>query len=647
MATGCPSATEADDDGTHHTPEDEGGNEGGNDGGVGGGGGGGGGGGETELAQIGEFCTTNADCESGDCLTTFSQYDILGYCTSNCADTSECAVYSDDDSTWTCQDLATSGSHCMMECKNEGCPEDFVCLRNVQLPQQETDLCLSWGPACDDGLCDDDKYCTIGSTGYDFFTMCTDDPVGFIKGGESCESNLEYGMPCTVASDCPSGYNCPSDVDVADRTCQPDQANRCSAYVCWSDDTCASPCEGDGDCVDGETCQGFNFNIKRSPDTTDDDGVALVKLCRPAKASGGACTSNADCSGTEVCQMARNTSGSVVMGCQEPASGAPTFGDACGDDSRTLSTIEPNKLCDTDVCLDAACSKYCNSATDCGEGYQCVSNLASAMEGGTAKHCMKGIACTTGSECDANEICLPTRTGSGYVKRCIANYGDVVDGGACDGMAGLKDNASCMDDSACDGTWVCDRANHQCRPPWDETCEFSGGACFGMGYCSNSCASDSDCPNIDYHCQGIPSTYNNNNTGDVSDDDVGLMNYCVYLPGSRNACTKEADCTATNEHCMVIRSQQGEAQTVCSSSHETAAGEPGDKCGATTNGPVLCTTGFCDYEDGDTYGPDNTDDLLRGTCTNICATDEDCSDNDSCEDFEFGPTNEDSVKVCR
>ncbi|MBL91865.1 MAG: hypothetical protein CMH56_08670 [Myxococcales bacterium] len=601
---------------------------------------------EPTLGEIGDFCNSNADCEMGDCLNIFSQYDIKGYCTQTCTADTDCEGYSDENATWACKNLGSSGSHCMMECNNENCPNDYVCLRNVNIGQP-TDLCLSFGEACDDGVCPEGEYCTIGSTGYEFFSLCSDDPVGFIKGGETCDANIEYGMPCTVASDCPSGYNCPSDVEVADRTCQPDQENRCAAYICWNDGTCASPCEADGDCASGETCQGFNFNVNRSPDTTDDDGVALVKLCRPAKATGDSCTSNADCDGTEVCQMARDTSGNLVMGCQEPASGAPTFGEACGDDPRTLDTIEPSIACDTDVCMDATCSKYCTADTDCGDGYQCVSSLTSAMEGGAAKTCLKGASCNASGDCGADEICLPTRTGNGYVKRCITGFGEVAAGEACDATAGLKDNVSCMDDSACDGTWVCDRANHQCRPPLSETCEFSGGACFGTGYCSTSCATDSDCPGSDYHCQGVPSTYNNNNTGDVSDDMVGLMNYCVYLPGSRTACTKEADCTTEGESCLISRDASGVAQTVCSSSHASATGASGDACGATANGPVQCQTGFCDYLNGDTLGPDNTDDPMQGKCTHLCATDDDCDTGRSCEDYEYGPTNSDSVKICR
>ena len=345
---------------------------------------------EPVLGQAGAACSTDADCKANYCLNVFNQYGIRGYCSQSCTTDADCAQNPSEAATWTCQNLGPSGSRCMMECKEDACPEDFACLRDIQLAAP-TDLCLSFGDACDDGECAEGEYCTIASTGYDFFTLCTDEPVGYLAGGEACDANLEYGMPCTVTDDCPDGYNCPAEMELADRTCQPNPENRCSAYICWNDGVCASPCEEDTDCAAGETCQGIQLGVNRSPETTDDDGLALVKMCRPAKASGNACASDADCAGGEVCQMKYDTNGTLVMGCQEPASNALGFGEACSDNLLTLDVLERNAPCATDLCMDASCSKFCEDSTDCGEGYQCVANRTSVVEGGSAKHCMKGL----------------------------------------------------------------------------------------------------------------------------------------------------------------------------------------------------------------------------------------------------------------
>ena len=195
-----------------------------------------------------------------------------------------------------------------------------------------------------------------------------------------------------------------------------------------------------------------------------------------------------------------------------------------------------------------------------------------------------------------------------------------------------------MDDGACSGSWVCNRANHRCRPPANESCEYGLAACLGTGYCSNACSTDADCPSADYQCQGVPSTYNNFNTGDVSDDAVGIIHYCVYAPGSRSTCTAENDCTAENESCLIGRDAVGAVSTFCSSANSSALGADGDACGAVGTEPVLCKTGFCDYLDGDTLGPDNSDDPRQGKCTHLCSTDEDCGTDRDCVDFSFGPT---------
>ena len=67
----------------------------------------------------------------------------------------------------------------------------------------------------------------------------------------------------------------------------------------------------------------------------------------------------------------------------------------------------------------------------------------------------------------------------------------------------------------------------------------------------------------------------------------------------------------------------------------------------TPSGPVLCKTGFCDFQDGDTAGPNQSDDPTRGKCTQICASDDDCGSGTTCQDFPYGPGRADSVKICK
>ena len=201
--------------------------------------------------------------------------------------------------------------------------------------------------------------------------------------------------------------------------------------------------------------------------------------------------------------------------------------------------------------------------------------------------------------------------------------------------------------STVNATWVCDRANHQCAPPISERCAFGLGGCFGIGYCSAQCVSDGDCPSAEYICQGAPLVYNNKNTGNVADDAVDVVNFCLHLPGSRDLCTKEADCTAADESCITTRNLAGTAELRCSSAYSSAAANAGEACGNVGGETVFCKTGFCDFLDGDTDGTDNTDDPANGTCASICVGDGDCPSALTCQDYTYGATDQDVVKICR
>ena len=162
--------------------------------------------GEPTFTAMGEACESNDDCEFGDCLNVFGQYGFKGYhCSMRCSDDNECATNGGSHAVWSCQNLGQLGSHCMMECDNETCPEDYICLRDIQLAEP-TDLCQSLGQQCDNGTCPEGQYCTITTTGYEFASYCTDEPVGTIAGGETCNPNMEMGMPCVTNDDCPSDY---------------------------------------------------------------------------------------------------------------------------------------------------------------------------------------------------------------------------------------------------------------------------------------------------------------------------------------------------------------------------------------------------------------------------------------------------------
>jgi len=362
-----------------------------------------------------KVCTTGDVCQNGLCKGQSVTCAQPAWCKSyQCFEPSGCGVAVDNcpcEIDAECSD--TDKCNGTQKCLDFDCVEQNpvtcqvhpnACMENVCKPA--TGICLAQSKANNAG-CDDGSGCTLN---------------------DKCTSGACGGTPkaCTPSPAC------------ATATCDP--ANG----TCGSD-TGSCPCDDDGDCSDGNICDGVercvNFAcVEGTPVTCSDgnacNGAETCVLATGACQAGTAinCSNGNTCDGVETCVPATGAcQAGTPLACSDnnPCNGTETCSNNACQAGTPVSCTDPN----TNDCL----IPICNSATG-----QCTSS--SAKGGGTS--CSDGNACTLTDTCGSGGTagqCIGSNT-----KVCDQNP-DCKAAGTCNTLSGVCDySANDVDRTWCD-----------------------------------------------------------------------------------------------------------------------------------------------------------------------------------------------------
>lgn len=247
------------------------------------------------------------------------------------------------------------------------------------------------------------------------------------------------GAPCDFATDCPL-------------------ADACIAGICalqCSPDGSDAACEG---AMTGP--RGGSFGC--AADACVEAGPGCQTFCVAGATDGASvtCTSNADCSATSTCAgFVGGPDGALVGLCAKSGSLSPA-GQPC----------QSAKDCASNVCVAGACANLCHAAADCQSTDWCVLTATAAGAAGICHPAPAGATlepCQTNSDCGSGGLCDGFASPDGELTlRCI------------EVPAGKQPTGDpCSEDSDCAAA----------------RCLFSGFMALQLPYCSEVCASGSDC----------------------------------------------------------------------------------------------------------------------------------------------------------
>ena len=283
----------------------------------------------------------------------------------------------------------------------------------------------------------------------------------------------------------------------------------CAWYYGCFDGVCAGPCNSDEDCGDDLACiRGTEWSIDVDDDDVTDTYVD-VDVCMPWPQNGGTtvCETDADCAAGEHCEYRvvseLSEDGSKTWGaefvCREDYEDQVEFGEICG------SGIGE---CASDLCLvpsgsttdNSMCTTYCESASDCPETFEfdgvfwksiCLSfnvghnGTADPIDDIYIPYCWRASSFGSLAPCTENRQCESSK-----------DYCDAI------AIAGNPDEAVVVEHLCRDASYGLDSLPTKAvGEPCSTWQECRGRACLadgsGGGYCSELCATDSDCQNPD------------------------------------------------------------------------------------------------------------------------------------------------------
>jgi hypothetical protein len=285
------------------------------------------------------------------------------------------------------------------------------------------------------------------------------------------------------------------------------------------------PCTTDADCTGGDICRPLSGNsgaVCAAATACNDPydcaiGSDLTWQCSNHQCIPPACTKDSDCRGY-VCNDSL-----CATSCTSSAQCAPNY--ACAGGTCQVAPCTTDSACGAYRCQKSSCAVSCSSDADCTAGNLCNSGQCAprSCTTGKAGQC-DGFACVGGTcttQCSNAAPCDPGQT-------CVSSGVFECDASACDGYACRY--GSCL--ASCSGDGDCD-ALHKC---------LSGSCvgCSGNPYdCSNqsSCGA-SGCTSSWYCSGGIIDCNQFYGKGGLCDQITG----CSYDVGS-TSCNGVAYCT--------------------------------------------------------------------------------------------------------
>lgn len=551
--------------------------------------------------ELGESCSIDADCRTGNCGGTCTGTDGIGQdcatldefialgtpqaCPDQCTYTDgKCAVVTaatscnDGEMNYLETDLDCGGSSCVtignkctagqacltsQDCADGACSPTSRCFGCHDLEQNGDETDIDCGGSTCNRKCADAQACVANS---------------------DCQSNRCFGME--GAKTCVSFFNGVKDGDETDIDCGGSAAEReglrCAVGLrCGGHVDCSTSVCGTGE---DEQC------VAR--DTNNADAVAACAAvtgtlllnstaCESATIDGAAGTIRAVCAWSSECRT--RTPLEVCTDGQQtfPETGIDCGGEACRSVGRTCA--------DGDTCQedgDCAASSTCH--TDSGTCVSCSNGIKDGDEtdndcGGGCSSCTWGQTCREDGDCASN-MCYSTSPAAGASGTCTSCNNGVKDGTETDVDCGGECNKGCATGLGCRTTddcasGVCDSdtgpllcralspqesCNNgvQDREETDVDCGGSECATLPKGCSARTstdeaerCVENRDCEASAYCFRGLCSSCTNGvKDGDESDVDCGGLNGCSKCvhesAGGRLAqfCTRNEDCISNLCH---------------------------------------------------------------------------------------------------
>ena len=449
------------------------------------------------FLPVGTACNDGLWCVDGTTCTGSSET-CTGGAPHDCSDGLACTTDTCNESTDACEHTIVAG----------GCRIGSACIADGAInPADPCEACDSavsttgWTPRATGASCDDDLYCTTGTT-CDASGACGAGTPRDCSDGRTCTTDTcdETADRCTsaLASGCLIGGAC-----VADAT--PNPANACEACLPatasdgYSPTAVGTACDDGQYCTTGDACDGASACVGAARDCSDGLGCTTdicddaADACTSALASGcligGACFAAGETNPSGPCESCQT---SVSSSAWTPA----PAGTACDDGS----------ICTTgDACNAGGLCIGTGSA--CDDGLDCTSDTCDETSGGCgaiveADSCVVEFACVARDTEDPTNpclACLPAVATDAYSPR------------PADDRCG---DPSCVDGmftpaATCDGAGVCVDGTPEACVPF---------VCADPISCSGTCTSDDECLETSY-CTAEGDCADDMPDGDVCDRD--------------------------------------------------------------------------------------------------------------------------------
>lgn len=168
-----------------------------------------------------------------------------------------------------------------------------------------------------------------------------------LAGACDCDGKLAAGSPCDVAQQCADGLVCDPDDGTCAAVDDCDADAECGPGAICADGTCEAnvaggPCQGDGSCVQGESC--------------------IASVCTPPGGEGAPCATAEDCIGDRVCAPDTDTC-AAELPCTAPAD--------CGLGAH----------CEANVCVPGCAGLGCDQVQCAGGGTTSLSGVVNIPAG--------------------------------------------------------------------------------------------------------------------------------------------------------------------------------------------------------------------------------------------------------------------------